>query len=219
VKSVARESFFRPPDCSPARGCVRNGHGPAEAIGRLSGMTTDQKGAIAEVCIAAAAVKLGIEVYRPVAEGGRYDMIFDLGGRLLRVQCKWASRRRECLVVSCESARRCADGFIRRRYSAEEVDTIAAYSLELDRCFLIPITRVENRPAIALRLTPCRNNQRRRINWADDFDFAATLGRKQGAVAQLGERESGRLEATGSSPVGSTPHLQPLDEVIDVAGA
>jgi len=90
----------------------------------LAGMTTDQKGAIAEACIAAAAVKLGIEVYRPIAEGGRYDMIFDLETRLLRVQCKWASRRGEVLVVSCQSARRCAEGFIRRPYTAAEVDAI-----------------------------------------------------------------------------------------------
>ena len=62
-------------------------------------------------------------------------------------------------------------GSIRRTYTAAEVDAIAAYNLELDRCFLIPIARVEGRPAIALRLSPCSNNQRRRINWADDFDF------------------------------------------------
>jgi PD-(D/E)XK endonuclease len=165
-------------------------------------MTTDQKGAIAEACIAAAALKLGVEVYRPVAEGGRYDMILDIGGKLWRVQCKWATRRGETLVISCQSARRCADGFIRRRYTAEEIDAIGAYSLELDRCFLIPIARVENRPAISLRLAPCLNNQRRRINWADDFDFEATI-RRQGAVAQLEERMPGRHEATGSSPVGS----------------
>ena len=122
-------TFLCQRDCSRRRS-VRTGHGPADGIGRLSGMTTDQKGAIAEACIAATALKLGIEVYRPVAEGGRYDMILDIGGKVWRVQCKWASRRGETLIVSCESARRCADGFIRRRYTAEEVDAICAYSLE-----------------------------------------------------------------------------------------
>ena len=171
---------------------VSNGHGPADATSRLSRMTTDQKGAIAEACIAAEALKLGIDVYRPVAEGGRYDMIFDLDDRLLRVQCKWATRRGEVLVVMCQSARRSAEGFIRRSYTSAEVDAIAAYNLELDRCFFIPIARVEGRPGIALRLSPCRNNQKRRINWADDFDLAARLTRQPGAVAQLGERLPGR---------------------------
>ena len=53
-------------------------------------LTTDQKGAIAETAMAHEATRLGIEVYRPIAEGGRFDMIFLLGARLVRVQCKWA---------------------------------------------------------------------------------------------------------------------------------
>ena len=75
--------------------------------------------------------------------------------------------------------------------------------MELDRCFLIPIELVADRPTIASRIAPTQNNQKRRINWADDFDFAATLRRHQGAVAQLGERQSGTLEVRGSSPLGS----------------
>jgi hypothetical protein len=167
-------------------------------------VTTDQKGAVAEACIAAAAIKLGITVYRPVCDGGRLDMIFAWTYRLLRIQCKWAARRGETLVVSCESSRRAAEGYRRRCYSADEVDAIAAYSLELDRCFLIPIERVAHRPAIALRIAPSRNNQRRGINWADDYDFAATLQRHYGAIAQLGERLHGMQEVAGSSPAGST---------------
>jgi hypothetical protein len=62
-------------------------------------LTTDQKGGIAENGIAWHAFRLGIDVYRPIAEGGRYDMIFDLGDRLVRVQCKWAARYGDVLVV------------------------------------------------------------------------------------------------------------------------
>jgi hypothetical protein len=32
-------------------------------------LTTDQKGNVAETAITAAAVKLGVEVYRPIGEG------------------------------------------------------------------------------------------------------------------------------------------------------
>jgi hypothetical protein len=57
-------------------------------------LTTNQKGAIAETAIAHAAVKLGIDVYRPVAEGGRFDLIFAFAdGSLSRVRCKWRSAR------------------------------------------------------------------------------------------------------------------------------
>jgi hypothetical protein len=52
---------------------------------------------------------------------------------------------------------------------------IAAHCDELGRSFLIPIARVDGRSDIQLRLRPSRNNQSRLVNWADDFDFAATL--------------------------------------------
>jgi hypothetical protein len=154
-------------------------------------MTTDQKGAIAELAIQLAATKLGIDVYRPVAEGGRYDMIFDLGEKLWRVQCKWAKRYDEVITVRCYSARRTRDGLQRRLYTADEVDAFAAYCAEVDRCFWLPYDNFPNQSQVFLRLAASRNNQRRKINWADDFDFAATLRPHQGAVAQLEERLAG----------------------------
>jgi hypothetical protein len=165
-------------------------------------MTTDQKGAIAEACIVAAALKLGVEVYRPIAEGGRYDMIFDIGSKLWRVQCKWASRYGDVVVVRCYSARRAREGLRRRRYTPDEIDAFAVYCHELDRCFFLPFADAPTQE-VRLRLSPTRNNQRRKIKWADDFDFTARLTQAQGAVAQLGERMPGRHEVTGSSPVGS----------------
>jgi PD-(D/E)XK nuclease superfamily protein len=55
-------------------------------------LTTDHKGAIAETAIVAAATKLGVGVLKPMHEGGRYDLVFDVDGSLLRIQCKWAAR-------------------------------------------------------------------------------------------------------------------------------
>src|SRR5207253_1446221 len=92
--------------------------------------TTDQKGNIAEAAIVAAAVKLGIDVYRPVGEGGRYDMIFEVDERLLRVQCKWAPRHGDVVVLRCYSSRRNRDGLLRRKYVAGEFDAFAAYCLQ-----------------------------------------------------------------------------------------
>jgi hypothetical protein len=154
-------------------------------------LTTDQKGNIAEAAIVAAAVKLGIDVYRPVGEGGRYDMILEIDNQLVRVQCKWASNHSDALVVRCYSARRAAGGkIVSRCYTEAEVDAFAVYSMELDKCYFLPPSLWVGRRHVYLRLAPSRNNQRLRINWAKDYEFAATLGRR-GAVAQLGERLAG----------------------------
>ena len=165
-------------------------------------MTTNQKGAIAEMAITLASLKLGVEVYRPLAEGGRYDLILEVGEKLWRVQCKWACRYEDVIVVRCYSNRRAREGLRRRRYTPDEIDAFAAYCLELDRCFFIPI---EDAPTneLRLRLSPTRNNQRQKIRWAGDFDFAGKLMRVQGAVAQLGERPDGIRKVRGSIPLGS----------------
>jgi hypothetical protein len=166
-------------------------------------LTSDQKGAVAETAIVHAAIKLGISVYTPVAEGRRYDMIFELGDRLMRVQCKWAPRHGDVIVVRCYSTRRNRDGLLRRLYSADEIDAFAVYCAELDRCYFLPLDTFGERSAIQLRLAPARNNQAAGVNWAKDFEFAAKLGR-QGAIAQLGERCHGMAEVAGSIPAGST---------------
>jgi hypothetical protein len=167
-------------------------------------LSTDQKGAIAEASISAAAIKLGIGVYRPLSDAERYDLIFDLGDRLDRVQCKWAPMRGDVLVVRAYSTRRTADGLRRRLYAAGEIDGLAAYSPDLDRCFYLPASRVVGCQEVSLRVTRSRNNQRRLVNWAEDFAFERLRFELPGAVAQLGERSDGIRKVRGSIPLGST---------------
>jgi PD-(D/E)XK nuclease superfamily protein len=139
-------------------------------------LTTDQKGAIAELAIARAAAVLGIGVFKPLTEGERYDLIFDLRPQLLRVQCKSASRRSEVVVIRCRSCRRIRRGDqIQRPYTLDEVDAIAAYCPELDRCYFLPLARVARRSSVYLRLSPAQNHQRAGVPWAEDLAFDARL--------------------------------------------
>jgi hypothetical protein len=61
-------------------------------------LTSDQKGAIAEMAVIKAAMTLGIGVLRPWTPE-RYDLIFDLRPKLPRVQCKSAVRRGTCVFA------------------------------------------------------------------------------------------------------------------------
>jgi hypothetical protein len=152
-------------------------------------LTTDQKGAVAELAIAKAAADLGIGVWAAHTVE-RFDLIFDLRPRLVRVQCKWANRYGDVIIVRCYSNRRSRDGMLTRAYSPEDIDAFAAYCAATDDCYFLPLDSFPHRRNIQLRLSPTRNNQARRINWARDYEFAATLA-AQGAVAQLGERLAG----------------------------
>ncbi len=138
-------------------------------------LTTDQKGAIAELAIAHAAAELGVGVFKPLTDGERYDLLFELRPRLMRVQCKSAVLQNSVLKVPCYSSRRNRSGFVKQYYSASEIDAIAAYSIDLRRCFFIPIDEVPGRSYVQLRLEPCRNNQRIGVNWAEEFDLGARL--------------------------------------------
>jgi hypothetical protein len=169
---------------------VSFGHGPTDDAASVDNMlTTDQKGAAAELRIAAAAADLGIGVWGPHTVE-RYDLIFDLRPGLLRVQCKWASRYGDIIIVRCCRNRRNRDGLLRQFYSVDDIDAYAAYCADIGKCYLLPMSEFSNRIAIQLRLGPPKNNQRLRVNWAKDYEFAATLG-PPGAVAQLGERLAG----------------------------
>jgi len=62
-----------------------------------------------------------------------------------------------------------------RKYTLDEVDAIAAYCPEIDRSYLLPTSLSCGRRMVHLRIGPSRNNQRARINWADDFELEARL--------------------------------------------
>ena len=152
------------------------------------------------MAIAKEAALNGVGVLFPLTEHSRYDMVFEVGDQLLRVQCKSAGRTGEIIKVGLSSCRYSPGrkGYVHRHYSADEVDAIAAYCPDLDRCYLIGIEEAEGRRAIHLRLGPTRNNQRAAVNYAADYEFS-------GAVAQLEERRNGIAKVRGSSPLSSTP--------------
>ncbi len=49
-------------------------------------LSTNHKGALAEMKVATEAFEAGVPVLRPMQEHGRYDLAFEIGGRLLKVQ-------------------------------------------------------------------------------------------------------------------------------------
>jgi prevent-host-death family protein len=162
-------------------------------------LNPNRKGAIAEVKIAAVATELGIPVLRPIQEHGRYDLAFEIGNRLYRIQCKWASLDRKAGVIKVQlrTSWYSPNGYVLNSYTPDEIDLVAVYCGDLDQCYLLSSAFVAGRRAVWLRVSPVRNGQRAFVNLALDYEFA-------GAVAQLEERRAGSAKAGGSSPPSST---------------
>ncbi len=161
-------------------------------------MNSNQKGDIAEAEIAAAAIRAGCIVLRPLTDHPPYDLALEAGGVMLRVQCKWAPLKNDVIEIRL---RRCSHsptrGYVRSGYTPEEIDAIAVYCDGLDQCFLVPIGALRGQEWLSLRVASPRNGQRAAIHFAAEYELP-------GAIAQLGERVHGMHEVAGSSPAGST---------------
>ena len=137
-------------------------------------LTTNQKGLVAETAIVHECVKRGVGVARPL-DDAPYDLILDLGTRLLRIQCKWAVRRGAVIVIPTRRCRRGREGHIHRSYGVDEIDAVAAYCPETGCCYLLPHELSVDRAVVQLRLAPAKNNQITGIRWARDHELGATL--------------------------------------------
>lgn len=163
---------------------------------------TNRKGNVAELAIAKEAAEFGVSVLKPLTEHERYDLVLGIAGSLLRVQCKWGAKKGAVVCVRVSSCYHSPTrGYVKKNYAASEVDAIAVYCGDLDRCFLLPISLVGSRNVVHLRLDPARNNQRAAVNLAADYEL-------RGAIAQLEERLTGSQEVVGSSPTSSTLSLK-----------
>jgi prevent-host-death family protein len=139
-------------------------------------LSTNRKGAIAETAIAAAATKLGIPVLRPIVEHARYDLAFEIGDRILRVQCKWGGLHQDGAIirVNLTSSWCTPTGYERRYYSEDEVD---------------------------LRVTPPKNGQRACLNRAVDFALPGAVAQlEEHLPGRQGARGSSPLSSTPSTP-------------------
>jgi hypothetical protein len=180
------------------------------------------KGNVAEAAIALAAARAGIAIYKPSGEHGRTDVVLEIGERLFRVQCKWGRLSSdECvIVVPLGGSRLTPAGYVRSQYAFGEVDLLAVYSGDLDRCYLLPQQLFVGKSVMHLRLVPPKNGQRSCITLADDYEF-------DGAVAQLARAigwqpigrgfESPQLHSNPPMSVGSDEFRNRLGHYLDLA--
>lgn len=115
----------------------------------------------------AAFVERGFDVLVPFGEGQPYDLVIHLGGNeFLRVQCKTAWPRQGCILFNSASTDhgRGAQSYVGL------AEIFGVYFPPGDSVYRVPIeavARFEGR----LRLEPTRNNQRRRIRRAAEFEI------------------------------------------------
>ena len=111
-----------------------------------------------------ALVRRGLDVSVPFGSGQPYDLVVDLGGAFLRVQCKRAWPVGGCLVFNCRST---DHGRGPQSYRGL-ADIFGIYFPPARSVFLVPIDGVAEFEG-RLRLEEPRNNQRRGVRFAADY--------------------------------------------------
>ena len=127
---------------------------------------TKTKGSIAEMAVAARLIEEGWRVLFPVGENNRYDLVAECDSRFIKIQVKYVTPKNGVLEVNCRS---CNNWSI-LHYTKNEIDVLAAYNSRDKEIYFIPVSKI-NHSSFKLRLDKPKNNQKSKINFAEDFSI------------------------------------------------
>ena len=137
-------------------------------------MDSKFKGNITELEVLTYITKLGYQVSVPFGDRERYDQIWDVHGKLIKVQVKTASKVDEndtAIKFSCRSSQRSCGKTKNTRYSKDEIDYFATFWN--GHCYLVPIEETSTEKV--LRFDPPKNGQLKGITFADKYKVEEML--------------------------------------------
>ena len=126
-------------------------------------------GILAELEIQLYMSKLGVMVSIPYGDCARYDQIWDVDGKLLRIQIKTAK------LLEDESGIIFSGRNTSGKYTKEQIDGIATFYN--GKCYLVPADECSNE--IKLRFTMPKNSQIETTKFAYDYEVNRILNIKQ----------------------------------------
>lgn len=135
-------------------------------------LTSKEKGNLTELQCMTEFYKAGYKVSIPYGENSRYDMILDVNGHLLRIQCK-TSRfvSDECFIFVCRSTRVNSKGTQSIRYTKDEIDYFSTFYN--GKCYLVPVEECGNEKKLRFCYPP--SGQKAGISLAEHYEFDKVL--------------------------------------------
>lgn len=105
-------------------------------------MNNNKIGDLGEAKVLAKFVEMGCDVYIPFSGHSAVDMIIDTGNKLLKIQVKSSTYTENgCTKFHTTKINRrdYNQSYAKVKYSTEEIDYFALYSVQADEVYLIPI--------------------------------------------------------------------------------
>lgn len=114
--------------------------------------------------------KMGITVSIPHGDNARYDQIWDVGGKLLKIQIKSSkiSSDGSYITINCKSITLVHGKHIKRDYKQDNIDAIVSF--HNGKVYYIPI-EIAPSSQINLRFAIPANMQNTNIHWAAEFEL------------------------------------------------
>jgi hypothetical protein len=138
---------------------------------RIPSRHTVDVGLKTEAVITAQLLSRGIRVLLPCGFNHRYDLVLDLDGEFVRVQCKTGRLRKGAVHFNSESVRSNSNTALRRAYDGE-AEIFMVHCADTDEIYAVPVADAPRR-SVTLRVEPTANSQSDGIRWARDYVLPA----------------------------------------------
>lgn len=136
---------------------------------------TTTRGDLAEIELAAALMRTGRRVLRPLSNGLRYDLLIDNDdGTYTRVQCKSGVLKNGGVLFRVYSV----SGHRTKAVPYHgQVDAFGIYCAQTGAAYLVPMADIAGCNAmVCLRVFPARNSQTRGVHFAQDYVIGPARG-------------------------------------------
>jgi hypothetical protein len=129
---------------------------------------TKAQGDLSELAVMKKLASKGFWLSIPFGENQRYDVLADDGERVLRVQVKTGRLRNGVIKYACCSAHYHRGGKDQPYFG--QIDLLAVFCPDNDTVYMLPESELVATRA-HLRIEPPKNNMRKTIRWARDFEL------------------------------------------------
>ena len=114
-------------------------------------------------------VRRGYSVLLPFGVNRRYDLVLDLEGAFLRVQCKTGRLRNGAITFSPKSVQANTRRVLVRDYRGE-ADVFLVYCPDTEGLYAVPVEEA-GVSAVSLRVAPTQNGQETGVRWAAEYEL------------------------------------------------
>lgn len=114
-------------------------------------------------------VQRGYSVLFPLGVNQRYDLVLEIAGAFIRVQCKTGHIRGGFVEYSTVSVRSNTTEVITRGYQ-DEIEMFLVYCPATDQIYAVPIEEAPRSKGY-LRIEATKNGQERHVRWARDYEL------------------------------------------------